>query len=126
MIYSITADALLIVHLIFILFVILGALLVIKWRWVIYLHLPAVFWGIFIEFSHGICPLTPWENALRHTAGETGYESSFIEHYLIPLIYPDNLTNNIQLTLGSMVILINLVVYSWLLLKIKNQGWPLK
>ena len=78
MFYTFAADVLLIVHLLFILFVILGALLVMKWRWVIYLHLPAVFWGILVEFSHGICPLTPWENGLRLAAGEASYESSFI------------------------------------------------
>lgn len=122
MIYSIAADALLIVHLLFILFVILGALLVMKWRWMIYLHLPAVFWGVLIEFSHGICPLTPWENNLRLAAGEVSYESSFIEQYLIPLIYPAHLTNNTQIVLGYLVIIVNLSLYLWLALKIKNQG----
>ena len=122
MFYSLAADALLIVHLLFVLFVILGALLVMKWRWVICLHLPAVLWGIIIEFSHGICPLTPWENRLRLAAGEANYESSFIEHYLIPLIYPAHLTNNIQIVLGCLVIIVNLGLYLWLALKIKNQG----
>ena len=122
MFYSFAADALLIVHLLFILFVILGALLIIKWRWVIYLHLPAVLWGILIEFSHGICPLTPWEKALRLAAGEASYETSFIEHYLVPLIYPAHLTNNTQIILGCLVIIVNICLYLWLALKIKNQA----
>lgn len=119
MFYSIAADALLIVHLLFILFVILGGLLVMRWRGVIYPHLTAVIWGVLVEFNHWICPLTPWENALRHAAGEVSYQSSFIEHYIIPLIYPANLDNETQLILGSSVILINLVIYSLLLWKIR-------
>lgn len=121
MIYSILADSLLVVHLLFIIFVVLGGLLIIKWRRVVYLHLPAVTWGILVEFNHWICPLTPWENTLRQAAGETFYDTGFIEHYLIPLIYPTNLTNELQLLLGSAVILINLIVYGWLLLKIKRH-----
>ncbi|MCK4742288.1 MAG: DUF2784 domain-containing protein [Sulfuriflexus sp.] len=120
MFYSLAADALLIVHLLFILFVVLGALLVMKWRWLIYLHLPTVFWGILIEFNHWICPLTPWENSLRQTAGEASYNSGFIEHYLLPLIYPAKLNYDIQILLGSLVIIVNLSLYLLLALKIKR------
>lgn len=122
MIYSILADTLLILHLLFIVFVVLGGLLILKWRWLIYPHLAAVIWGILVEFNHWICPLTPWENALRGAAGQASYNSSFIEHYLIPLIYPTNLTNDIQIILGSIVILVNLAVYSWLFIKIKHHN----
>ena len=121
MLYSLAADALLIVHLLFIIFVMLGALLILKWRWLVYLHLPAVIWGALIEFNHWICPLTPWENSLRLAAGEPRYDSGFIEHYLLPLIYPVNLTDNIQIILGSMVIFVNLSLYTWLVLKLKKN-----
>jgi len=121
MIYSILADALLVIHLIFIIFVLLGGILIIKWRWVVYLHLPAAAWGILVEFNHWICPLTPWENALRRAAGNLSYETSFVEHYLLPLIYPSNLTNELQLILGGLVIIINLMIYSGLLLKVKRR-----
>jgi len=121
MLYSLAADALLIVHLLFIIFVMLGALLILKWRWLVYLHLPAVAWGALIEFNHWICPLTPWENSLRLAAGEPRYDSGFIEHYLLPLIYPVNLTDNIQIILGSLVIFINLVLYTWLALRLKKN-----
>ncbi len=121
MIYSILADALLVIHLIFIIFVLLGGILIIKWRWVVYLHLPTAAWGILVEFNHWICPLTPWENALRRAAGDISYETSFIEHYLLPLIYPSNLTNELQIILGSLIIIINLMIYSGLLLKIKRR-----
>ncbi len=121
MLYSIAADTLLIVHLLFIVFVVLGGILVFKWHKLFLLHLPAVGWGALVEFNHWICPLTPWENALRRAAGEASYETGFIEHYLIPLIYPTNLTQDLQLILGSSVIIINLAIYSLLLLKIRQH-----
>jgi len=121
MIYSIAADLLLVVHLLFIIFVVMGGLLVIKWFGVIYIHLPAVIWGVLVEFNHWVCPLTPWENTLREAAGAARYESSFIEHYLLPLIYPAKLSNDVQLLLGSLVILINLAVYGWIFAKIKQR-----
>jgi len=120
MLYSIAADALLIIHLAFIIFVVLGGILVAKWRWLVFLHLPAACWGTLIEFNHWICPLTPWENSLRQAAGEASYDSGFIEHYLLPLIYPTSLNDNIQVLLGSFVIIINIIVYSWLIIRIKK------
>jgi len=121
MIYSIAADALLIIHLAFILFVLVGGLLILKWRWIVTLHLPAVCWGVLVEFNHWICPLTPWENALRRSAGETSYETGFIEHYLSPIIYPAQLTDQLQLILGGIVIVINMAIYSWLIVKINKH-----
>ncbi len=121
MLYSFAADTLLIVHLLFIFFVIFGGLLLFKWHGLFSLHLAAVVWGVLVEFNHWICPLTHWENALRRAAGETGYESGFVEYYLVPLIYPTELTNDHQLILGSLVIAINIVIYSWLLLKIRSH-----
>jgi len=117
MIYSLAADALLILHLLFIVFVVLGGLLVFKWHKLLLLHLAAVSWGVMVEFNHWICPLTPWENSLRRAAGEASYHTSFIEHYLMPLIYPAGLTYDTQLLLGSFVLVINLIIYSLLLRK---------
>lgn len=114
MIYRIAADAVLLVHLAFILFVVLGGLLVLKWPRLALLHLPAVAWGVTVEFLHLICPLTPLENHLRQAAGEQGYSGGFIEHYLAPLIYPAGLTPAIQLWLGAFVLLLNLVPYGLL------------
>jgi len=116
MFYSVVADALVVFHLLFILFVILGALLVLRWRALIWLHLPAVAWGMAVEFLHLYCPLTPWENAMRMKAGSSRYEGDFVGHYLLPLIYPSGLTPEIQSGLGALVLMINLVAY-WMVIK---------
>ncbi|MEN8762678.1 MAG: DUF2784 domain-containing protein [Thiogranum sp.] len=115
MLYRLAADLLVLFHLGFIIFVITGGFLVLKWRWVILLHLPAVVWGALIEFQGWMCPLTPLEQRLRQAAGEKGYAGGFIEHYVLPVIYPQALTADIQIVLGSFVILINLVAYTWVL-----------
>ncbi|MNI28569.1 hypothetical protein D3C73_823500 [compost metagenome] len=111
MLYRIAADGLVLFHLLFILFVLFGGLLALKWPRVILLHLPAVAWGVAVEMFHLICPLTDWENAMRQAAGQTGYGGGFIEHYIWPMIYPAGLTPTIQLGLGSVVLAINLAVY---------------
>lgn len=82
-----------------------------KWRWVIYLHFPALIWGVLIEFMGWICPLTPLENSLRKAAGEAGYEGGFVDHYIIPIIYPENLTREFQITVAVFIILINVAIY---------------
>ncbi len=115
------ADAVLLVHFGFILFVLLGGFLAWKWPWVPWLHLPAVLWGALIEFSGGICPLTPLENRLRRAAGGDSYAGSFVEHYLLPVIYPAELTRDVQLLLGLLVIAINLSVYGLLWIRRKNK-----
>ena len=111
MIYKILADALIIVHFTFILFVCLGGLLLFKSKKIAWLHIPAAFWGAVIEFTGWICPLTPLENQLRFKAEIEVYSGGFIEHYLIPIIYPEGLTRPIQWILGSAVILLNLMFY---------------
>ena len=121
MFYSLAADTLLVVHFLFIGFVVLGGWLVFKWRWLIFLHLPAVAWGILLEFQGWLCPLTPWEQQFRLAAGDTSYESGFIEHYLTPLIYPANLDHDMQLVLGSFVLIINLFIYGLLVLRRKGE-----
>ena len=107
------ADAVVVFHLAFIAFVLAGGVLVITWRRrVAWLHLPAVAWAAYAEFTATICPLTPLENALRLRAGQSGYAGGFVEHYLIPIIYPAGLTPNAQGVLGAVVIAVNLVFYA--------------
>jgi hypothetical protein len=108
---GLAADALVVLHLVFILFVVLGGLLVFRWpRWA-WVHVPAFAWGAIIEFNNWICPLTPLEQRLRVAAGEGAYGGGFVEHYLLPLIYPEGLTQGIQLGLGLFVLAVNAVVY---------------
>ena len=112
--YGIFADIVVLIHLAFVLFAVLGAVLVIRWRWVFWLHLPAVFWAIWIELTGGICPLTPLENWLRRRAGQGGYPGDFVEHYLLPVLYPVGLTRKIQILLGLVVISINAALYGYI------------
>lgn len=111
MIYRVLADVVLVAHLGFIFFVVLGGLLAMRWRWTPFVHLPAVAWGVFIELSGGICPLTPLENSLRLAAGDAGFSGGFIQHYLLPIIYPPNLSPPIQSSLAAVVVLANVAVY---------------
>lgn len=111
MIYRALADAVLILHLAFMLFVVLGGLLVLWRRRLAWLHLPAVAWGILIEIAGWICPLTPLENWLRMQGGERGYSGGFIENYLVSLIYPDGLTRELQWLLAALVMAVNTAVY---------------
>jgi hypothetical protein len=114
MIYQAIADLLVMLHFAFILFVVLGGLLVLKRSWVALLHIPSVVWGLLIEWQGWICPLTPLEIHFRVLAGEAGYAGGFIDHYLIPLIYPAGLTRTLQIALGSSLLAINLVIYGYL------------
>lgn len=114
MIYWLLANVLLLLHLLFILFVLAGGLLVTRKPGLVWLHLPAVLWGALIEFAGWICPLTPLENRFRQLSGESGYSGGFVEHYLLPLIYPESLTTGMQCFLGTMVLAINLPIYFWL------------
>jgi hypothetical protein len=113
--YRLLADAVVLGHLAFVLFVVLGGPLVYRWRWVAWLHVPAVAWGALIEFTGWICPLTPWEQTLRRLGGEAGYAGGFIQHYLLPVLYPDGLTSGVQLALGVMVLAVNVAVYGRLI-----------
>jgi hypothetical protein len=113
--FRILADAVLVLHLAFIAFVMLGGLLVLRAPRLAWLHLPAVAWGAGIAFLGGICPLTPLENRLRALGGEGGYGGGFIEQYLTALIYPSGLTRGVQAALGALVVAVNLAVYLRLL-----------
>jgi hypothetical protein len=113
MAYRWLAEATVALHFAFIVFVVLGGLLVVRnarWAW---LHLPAVAWVAWLEFTGAICPLTPLENALRTRAGEAGYAGGFIDHYLVPVIYPAGLTPQIQVALGAAVVALNVAMYAW-------------
>jgi hypothetical protein len=124
MIASVAADLLVILHLLFILFVLLGGLLTARWPWIIFLHIPAAIWGALIEYRGWICPLTPIEQRLRQVAGEVSYDSGFVEHYILPIIYPDYLTREIQIGMGTVVIVFNLAVYAWLAYRYAQQKKP--
>ncbi|KPX30688.1 DUF2784 domain-containing protein [Pseudomonas ficuserectae] len=121
MFYRVAADAVVAFHLLFIVFVLFGGLLVVSRPWPALLHVPAAAWGAAVEFLHLYCPLTPLENTLRRTAGEQGYDGGFVEHYLIPLIYPAGLTPGIQLWLGGIVLLVNVSVYGLLLMRFVSR-----
>ncbi len=113
MIYQIGADALLVLHLGFVLFALFGGLLVACKPRFIYLHLPAACWAVLVELLGARCPLTGWEQLLRERAGENGYSEGFIEHYLLPLLYPSWLTLPVQYVLAAVVVATNLAVYAW-------------
>lgn len=117
MIFRITADLLVALHFAFMLFVALGGLLVLRWTWVALLHIPCVVWGVLIELQGGICPLTPLEVHFRELAGDAGYAGGFIDHYLMPVIYPAGLTANLQLALATGLLLLNLALYGYLIAK---------
>ncbi len=111
--YGVLADLVVVAHFLFVLFVVLGGLLVLRWPRVAYLHIPASVWGAGIELVGGICPLTPLENSLRQQAGSTGYSGGFIEHYILPVLYPSALTRDIQLLLGVFVLAVNVAIYAY-------------
>ena len=118
--YRILADAVLVAHAAFVAFVVLGGVLVRFRPRAAWLHLPAVVWGIGIEWSGAICPLTPLEQWLRARAGIGGYEGTFIEHYVWPLLYPAALTRSDQVVLGAVALAVNAAAYWWLWLRLRS------
>ncbi len=125
MVYRLLADLVVLVHFGFVLFVILGGILVLRWKRVVWVHLPAAAWGAIVEFLGWICPLTPLEIWLRVMAGQSGYQTGFIAHYLLPLLYPQNLTRDTQIWLGVLVLCLNLAIYGWLVrrwMKAEKEG----
>jgi hypothetical protein len=113
--YHLLANLVMLLHFGFILFAVLGALLVARWPRLVWLHLPTAFWAMAIEFYGGICPLTPLENSLRAKAGMASYQESFIEHYLGAMIYPGEITTAVKIMLGLGVLMINLGLYLWII-----------
>lgn len=111
------ADLVVLLHLTFVLFAVLGGALVLRWKRAAWFHLPTVFWAALVEFTGWICPLTPLENRLRETGGGGGYQGDFIAQYLVPVLYPAGLTRSRQLVLGLVVLGINAGIYGWILLR---------
>jgi hypothetical protein len=113
---GILAQVVVALHVGFVLFVVLGGLLVLRWPWLAWLHLPAAVWGALIEFAGWVCPLTPLENSLRRASGSAEYAGGFVEHYFLPLLYPTGLTRGVQYVLGACVVVVNAAVY-WRVLR---------
>jgi len=109
------------VHLAFVAFVAVGGLLVLRFPRLVWLHVPALLWGVWIELTGDVCPLTPLENALRHRAGEAGYETGFIEHYIYPVVYPPGLTRTVQLALAGALVALNAAIYGTLLARLGRR-----
>ena len=122
MIYRFLADLVVVVHGLFVAFVMLGAFLALRWRRLVWLHVPALIWGILIEYAGWICPLTPLENSLRARAGETAYSGDFIQHYLIGALYPHGLTRTTQYVLGSIALIVNVVAYTLVIRKQRRDA----
>ncbi len=122
--YGLLADLTVLLHAAFILFAVFGGLLAVRWPRIAWLHVPAVLWAAFMEFSGRICPLTPLENHYRELAGESGYTGGFIEHYILPVIYPAGLTRDIQLGLGLGVLVVNIVAYGIVIRRSMKRTLP--
>ena len=121
MLAGVLADAVLVVHGLFIVWVALGAIAVWRWPKLALLHLPALAWGVWIEVSGGICPLTPLENSLRRSAGQTGYSGGFIDHYVGGAIYPDGLTRQTQWVIAGVMLTINAVLYGLMMVRVRRS-----
>lgn len=122
MVFRAAADAVLLLHLAFILFAAGGAPLALRWRWMPLLHLPAAAWAVLVAATGRLCPLTTWENDFRLRAGQSGYTDSFIEHYLLNLIYPAGLTPAIQYALAAAVLALNAALYGWLIARRRGRA----
>ena len=121
MIYRILADVVVVGHFLFIVFVLFGGFLALRWRWVPWLHIPCALWGAAVEFFGWYCPLTPLEKFFREAAGGGAYEGGFIARYLLPIIYPGELTRELQMVLGALVVVINVVAYGLFIRKRRRE-----
>jgi hypothetical protein len=124
MIFRILADGVVVLHALFVAFVVLGGFLALRRRAIAWLHVPAALWGALIEYAGWICPLTPLENLLRARAGSGGYSGGFVEHYVLRALYPGDLTPAVRWTLGSFVIVVNGVAYALLLRQSRRREVP--
>jgi hypothetical protein len=121
-IYRLLADATVVLHLAFVVFVVFGGLLVIWRRWLAWAHVPAAVWGVWIEFAGWMCPLTPLENWFRERGGRPVYASGFVEHYVVPILYPSALSRDLQWLLGGLVLVINVAIYVTVLRRARREG----
>lgn len=113
MLYALLADLTVVSHGLFVVFVVAGGLLAVRWPRVVWIHLPLAAWGAWVELGNRVCPLTPLENEFRRRAGEAGYQGGFLEHYLLGILYPEGLTRQVQVVLGVGVVLLNVCIYAW-------------
>jgi hypothetical protein len=120
MVYRLLADLVVVVHALFVVFVLLGAFLALRWHWVVWIHIPAAIWGVLIEYGGWICPLTPVENSLRARAGQSTYSGDFIQHYLLGALYPQGLTRMTQYVLGSTALVVNVIGYVLLIRSVRR------
>lgn len=111
MTYNLAATTIALIHLAFILFVLLGGLLVLRWPRMAWVHVPAAVWGVLIEFFGWWCPLTRWENYFLVQAGRAGYGGGFVAHYIMPVIYPPGLTRGMEIAIGVLVLIVNVSIY---------------
>nr|HID60087.1 DUF2784 domain-containing protein [Desulfobacterales bacterium] len=123
MLYHLLADTVVVFHFAFVLFVVLGGIISIWWRRVVWLHVPAALWSAVVEFTGWICPLTPLENWLRFTGEEPGYSRGFVEEYILPILYPAGLTRETQIGSGTFVVTVNILIY-WYLYMASNSRPP--
>ena len=119
--YEIAANLTLIVHFTFVLFVVFGALLFFVTTKIVFIHIPAFIWGSYIELTHSICPLTYLENLFLHKANLTTYSEGFIQNYLMPIVYPANLTKDLQIYIGIALIIVNMIIYGFIISKLKKS-----
>ena len=115
------ANLTLIVHFVFILFVVFGALLFFVSTKIVFIHIPAFIWGSYIELTHSICPLTYLENWFLHKANLTTYSEGFIQHYLVSIVYPTNLSKDLQIYLGIAIIVVNIIIYGFIISRLKKN-----
>ena len=120
--YEIGANLILIIHFTFVLFVVFGALLFFASVKIIFIHIPALIWGSYIELTNSICPLTYLENWFLHTANLTTYSEGFIQNYLVPIVYPMSLTKDLQIYLGITLIVVNIIIYGVIFNKLKTEN----
>jgi hypothetical protein len=123
MIYGLMADVVLGTHVVFVVFVVGGGILVVRWPRAAWVHVPCALWGALVEVAGWICPLTPLEVSLRRKAGEAGYAEGFLEHYITPVLYPAGLTREVQVFLGLVVVVLNVAIYTWVWRR-RSRGSP--
>lgn len=121
MLYRYLADSIVVAHLLFVVYAIFGGLLVLKWKYSVFLHIPALLWATVVEANGWICPLTPLENRLRLAAGEGGYAGGFVDNYVLPVLYPENLSRPDQVVLAILLVTINIIIYALVGLSIRKR-----
>lgn len=126
MLYRFLADSVVVVHMIFVIYAIFGGLLVLRWKYTICLHVPALLWGAVVEVKGWICPLTPLENRLRSEAGESGYSGGFVENYILPVLYPENLSRPDQVMLALFLVTVNVIIYVYVGRTFKKRSSTLR